>query len=459
MRCNEWVVPHQFSSSCDFYSAIMDRRTFLTTLASVGTVASLSGCAGIREFLAGGEQTNEDGITPTEPQPGPDTFRVDFVDENGALGHVGEGYSTEHEYDNAVNQFTDERWDEFDDNDISLGAPVDGPTVESKIDGIQPFVEYALGQRDDIPGYNPGEVTGSWGKINDQRVQDITIDDIRESDKHWAHKLAWGTGFGVQNEIPEVSSGFESAMTVLPAMEYFTEELLQDSKELYTMHTLSREPQQPTDEMIHSAGLTTYRTNPDQNLAVKHIEPTLGGGLPPWFNHAIGDPDESVYEEDREDTAWAPGYRKARRLSNEGKINSESDQRPIGLLSAAVTSTLEAFVDTATMAYEVEIEGRQIPIDEDWNEIRGAFGGSAEPNYVTPEFGRSFEDAFNQYDQDVQEKFEYLGRGILAFYREFDQGEPFAIGGTVDDPEFYKMGIDDLQDAMETQTNDLSQYT
>jgi len=92
---------------------------------------------------------------------------VDFEDETGTLGHVAETYTSENGFDTAVNEFTEEEWLAFETNDIDRGEDRIGGGVWNEgdlaehLDEIQFFVEYTMGMRDDIPGYDPTEITDS----------------------------------------------------------------------------------------------------------------------------------------------------------------------------------------------------------------------------------------------------------------------------------------------------------
>lgn len=351
----------------------------------------------------------------------------------------------------------------MEENDIDEGNSDNGGGVWNDGDladhlgEIRPFVEYTLGQHDDLPGYNPDELIG-WGNISGER-ENLSIRDIRESKEPWAHKLAWGVGFGVDEILPGVASGEESAQTVLPGIEYFTDELLGDEYEIKTVNTGAKEPDTATDNMRHDAGLMAYSQG-EGPLNFKHIEPTLGGRLPDAFNHAIGNPEDSIYADpDRENAAWPLHYEKALRLTHDDEINTDTRIPSMSLLSGPIRTTLRSFVDARGMGGEDDFQDGEDPIHADnIQELRSTFGQLA-PTYATPEFGRSIQENFGNYDRDVEEKFEYLGRGIETFYREFGFGTPMAIGGSVDEPELYRLSIDDMQQVMNEAPNDLSQYT
>lgn len=445
----------------------MNRRTFLSGLTATAAATSLSGCAAIHRLTGSGGRADNTGQSDetSTPNGGEETFRVDFVDETDTLGHVAEVYSTEEAYDDAVNEFDQDTWEMMEENDIDEGNANglwrDGDLADH-LGEIRPFVDYTLGQRDDLPGYDTTQVTGRWGLIDGERVTDISIEQVRESDKNWAEKLAWGTGFGVDEILTDVASGYESALTVMPGIEYFADELFEENREVNSIIAGTKEPNTPRTTMDHLSGLMSYR-NDEGQLDILHAEPTLGGGLPGSFNHAVGNPNESIYAEESVENAASPvEYRKALRLTREGKINNVEtvDITPEAALSTAMVNTLWNFADEGTMYIEDDFQdGEQPPLVDNPSEVRNAFGGSLGPDYVTPEFGRSVEDHIDAYDETVETKMTNIGRGIETFYQEFGQGTSLGIAGTVEEPEFYRLRIEDMQQVMENAPNNLSQYT
>ena len=66
------------------------------------------------------------------------------MDEAGTIGHVGDAYSSENESERVVNDYSEDEWQEFEDNDIGLWGEGD---LTEHLDEMQLFAEYALGMR------------------------------------------------------------------------------------------------------------------------------------------------------------------------------------------------------------------------------------------------------------------------------------------------------------------------
>jgi len=429
---------------------VLKRRKFLQSAAATGAAASLSGCAGIRGFLNGESKGNNQGTSTPEEES--ENFRVDFIDETGTLGHVAQNYSTDNESDNAVNNYTEEEWQEFEENDIDQeedrtgGGVWNDGDIADHLEEIQPFVEYTMEMRDDLPGFNPEEVSDSRG---------TTPQQIRESNLDWAEKLAWGTGFGIQHNLPAVDSGFEGAKTTFPAIEHFARNLLGREDEIETIATLSTEPNTNTDGFTHLTGVLTY-TDDEGEFHNKYLESTIGGGTPGVFNSVIREPHESIYSEGGHESAAIPfEYSKAIDSIESEAIYSAEDSWGQAALSRVISGALRGYVDAGGPGQEVDGE-EPIDIVDNWNQVVERHDNGA-PVTVSPAFGESLENSFDNYDESVEQKFENIGRGITIFYETFKQGAPLGIGGNVEDPEIYKMNIDKMEEAWQSNYQNLSE--
>jgi hypothetical protein len=434
---------------------------------SVG-ITTLAGCSTLSDF------TGEDSSgTPTStPEENPVNFQVDFVDEAGTMQHVANAYSSENESEKVVNTYSEEEWQEFEDNDIGLWD--DGDLTEH-LDEMQLFVEYALGMREDLPGYDLEQVQASWDHgrhlvPEDERVENpdenpsqfdsANIRHVRNSDLPEAEKLVWAVG--MSNQALDLSSSSAGAHDILlPTVEHFQKELL-DGKHLNTISTGSMEPETKRD-FTHLIGTLTYEDENDE-LNLRYFEPTLGGGTPEFMPQVMRHPSNSIYSDpQRNDAVTAFEYSKAKELAENGLIEHDNPEKHV---DNNLMFNLWGYVDAAGMGsesdhpetYEQNGVSSSNPLPPNFQEIYSELGGQdGFPVTVSPSFGHSVEEEFDNYGRDVEEKFESIGRGIQNFYEEFGMMTPLGLGGTVDDPEFYKLGIDKMKEAWETDYEDLSE--
>lgn len=178
----------------------MRRRALISLSGSAGLTA-LAGCNTLSNFDRG----NSSG-TPTSNEALPVNYRVDFVDEAGTMQHVADAYSSENESERVINEYSETEWQEFEDNDIGLWDEGD---LTEHLAEMQLFVEYALGMRDDLPGYNPEDQKASWDhgealvpeedridnpEENPSSYNNASIQHVRASDLPRAEKLVWAVG-------------------------------------------------------------------------------------------------------------------------------------------------------------------------------------------------------------------------------------------------------------------------
>mgnify|MGYP000486503000 CR=1 FL=1 len=415
----------------------MNRRGFLQGASAAG-LAGLAGCA---SMLEGGS----DETTTTTEEAVPVNFRVEFVDEAGTLGHVAGDYSAEDEAHRAVNEVTEEQWQEFKDNDVNFDSD-----LQENLDTFEQFGEYALGMRSDLPGFDPQEIqaVGSYGQelVPEGTGSSADLRNVRESDIPDAEKLVWAAGFAT-HELGITGSSAESHDTVLPAVEHLHDELLDDEGHLNTISLTSREPE-ASDYLVHRMGALTYDDG-DGGLALRYFEPTLGGGTPPsYFRKPIRHPDESIYADPDVDNAVTPlEYTKMVRMLENGSLQTDGPDK--ALASRSIRGSLWGFVDAfdwgneddtpETRYTEQGISSGQ-PLAPNYKDVYREVG--AHSATVSPRFGRSVEEHFDNYSREVEETFENLGRGVEAFYRAFGDGAPIGIGGTIENPEFYRLSAE-----------------
>jgi hypothetical protein len=63
-----------------------------------------------------------------------------LVDQAETLGQVGEGYSSDNDYDTIVNNYSEEDWQEMDNNDLDVARHTLSNN-DSSIEEIRPHVE------------------------------------------------------------------------------------------------------------------------------------------------------------------------------------------------------------------------------------------------------------------------------------------------------------------------------
>jgi len=372
-----------------------------------------------------------------------------------------------------VNDYSEDEWQEFEDNDIGLWD--DGDLTEH-LDEMQLFVEYALGMRNDLPGYNPENVIASYdhgesivpeedrveNPENPAEYNNANINHVRDSDLPDAEKLVWAVGLA-NNQLDLSSSSAGAHDIVLPVVQHFHDEVLDGESHLNTISTGSMEPETKRD-FTHLMGTLTYE---DENgeLNLRYFEPTIGGGTPEFMPQVIRHPEESIYaDSEANDAVTAYEYSKAVELLENNLIETTRPGR--AAISGTLLADLWGYVDASGMGsesdhpetYEQNGVRSDTPLPPNFKEIYEELQGEdGYPVTVSPDFGQSVEENFDDYDREVEQKFENIGRGIQNFYEEYGGMAPLGLGGTVDEPEFYRLGIDKMKEAWETDYNQLSE--
>jgi len=389
------------------------------------------------------------------------------------MQHVADAYSSEDESERIVNEYSEGDWQEFEDNDLGLWSEGD---LTEHLDELQLFVEYALGMRDDLPGYDPERVSASYNhgehlvpqedrvqnpEENPSEYNNASIRHVRESDLPRAEKLVWAVGMG-NNTLDLSSSSAGAHDIVLPTVEYFHRELLDGGRHLNTISTGSMEPETKRD-FTHLMGTLSYEDeNGDLNL--RYFEPTLGGGTPEFMPQVIRPPEESIYvDPEADDAVTAFEYTKATEMAGTGLIEHNNPEKHV---DNNLLGNLWGYVDAAGMGSEsdhpetYEQNGVQSsnPLPPNFQEVyRELRGQDGFPVTVSPGFGHSVETDFDNYDREVEAKFESIGRGIQIFYEEHGMMAPLGLGGTVDEPAFYRLSIDKMKEAWNTDYEQLSE--
>lgn len=249
---------------------------------------------------------------------------------------------------------------------------------------------------------------------------------------------------------------------MLPTIEYFHREIVDGERHLNTISTGSIEPT-PSRTFTHLMGTLSYEDE-NGNLNLRYFEPTLGGGTPEFMPQVIRPPDESIYADPTENHAvTAFEYSKAVDLLESNLIDTERPGRAV--LSTNVLGNLWGYVDAAQMGsesdhpetYEQNGIKSSNPLAQNYKELYRELGGQhGFAATVSPRFAHSVKERFDNYDWEVERKFETIGRGIQIFYETYGSMTPIGLGGTVDEPEFYKLGIEKMKQAWQTDYHSLS---
>ncbi|WP_436901196.1 twin-arginine translocation signal domain-containing protein [Halovenus halobia] len=375
----------------------MERRDFIKGLGVAGA-SGLAGCSAI----TGGDDNGEDdqvGHRITDEGGGDYVMmRVDFVDQAGTLGQV-DHMSNDGEADNLVNNYSEEQWQEMDDNDLDVAERI-LENNDSSVEQIRPWVEDALDR--ELEGYPDIESADAPPGPNepDERA------------------IMYGIGMGIGEESA-ISSSFDSAHVLKPLAEHFAEEYLDN--EVFEAWTTGATEPVTEGRFVHLPVTMAYES--EGGLRRDYVEPAVPD-TPGLGNdaQAIRSPEESVYSDpDEMEMVTGHEYKKALEMAQNGKIEQEGRAHPTRAISTAVLADLWSMVDSAENDLNFE---------------------SPPPNglvtHVSQEFGRSVEDAFYDLDEEKLQYMENIGRGMQLFYEEHTGRTNLAVGGTLEEPEFYQ---------------------
>jgi hypothetical protein len=370
----------------------MKRRRFLQTTGLAG-LASLSGCAGI---LEGKDDDGYAGEPADMEEMKPENlFRVDFHDQADNLGQLDRG-DTESEADDIVNNHSEGEWQEMDNNDLGVAERILSNN-DSSIEEIRPWVEDALNR-----------------ELNEPQIE--SWDSPPSEDEPDERALMYGIGQGLREETL-ISDSYDSANVLKPLVEKFSEEYL-DNEIFEAWITGATIP--ATEGRFAHLPITMAYDN-EGELRADYVEDGVPGtaGI---GEKAIRSPEESIYSNpDAREYVTGHEYSKALEMAQNGKIEQEGRAHPVRAISTGLLTSMWNMVDSA-----------QNDLNFD----------SPPPNglvtHVDPGFGRSVEDAFYDLDEEKLQYMENIGRGMQLFYEEHDGRTNLAVGGTLEEPEFYE---------------------
>jgi hypothetical protein len=384
----------------------MERRDFLKVGAAAGATMSWSGCLGI---LGGNEDDGGDGYAgePVDPDADDDTgsgHRIDFVDQAETLGQVGEGYSSDNEYDTIVNNYSEEDWQEMDNNDLDVARHTLSNN-DSSIEEIRPHVE-----------------------------QEIQNSPENEPDEK---AMMRGIGIGINDESL-VANSFDSENILRPLAEKFSDEYLEnDTFEAWiTAATI------PATEGRFAHLPITIAYEHEGGLRRDYVEDAVPSA--PGIGEdgeAIRSPEEAVYSDpDEREMVTGHEYRKALEMAQNGQIEQEGRAHPVRAISTGLIESMKNMVDSA---------------QNDTNFDNPPPNGLV--THVSQEFGESVEDAFYDLDEQKLEYMENIGKATQLFYEEHGGRANLAIGGTLEQPEFYKFADAKKEQAWNFNYDDISE--
>ena len=385
----------------------MDRRDFLKAGAATGAAMSWSGCIGI----LGGNEDEGDGyageaVDPEEDDNTGSGHRVDFVDQAENLGQVAESYSSEKEYDKIANNYPEGDWQEMDDNDLNVARNTLSDN-DSSIEEIRLHVE--------------------------QEIQNSTEDEPDE------RAMMRGIGLGIKDDTL-VAGSVDAANILKPLAERFSDEYLENN----TFEAWITAATIPATEGRFAHLPITIAYEHYGEIRTDYVEdgvpdaPGIGENA-----EAIRSPEESVYADpDEREMVTGHEYRKALEMAQNGQIEEEGRAYSVRAISTALLTSIWNMVDSA---------------QNDLNFDNPPPNGLV--THVSQDFGESAEDAFYSLDEQKLEYMENIGRGMQLFYEEHGGRANLAVGGTVEEPEFYVFPDSNKDEAWNFEYDDISELT
>jgi hypothetical protein len=377
----------------------MKRRRFLQTTGLAG-LASLSGCAGI---LEGKDDDGYAGEPADMEEMKPENlFRVDFHDQADNLGQLDRG-DTESEADDIVNNHSEGEWQEMDNNDLGVAERILSNN-DSSIEEIRPWVEDALNRN-----------------LDEMDTQGVDAPPGPEEPDERA--LIYGIGRGISDETL-ISNSVDAAETIKPLAQKFNSEYLDN--EFFDAWISSATLPATNGRFTHLPVTTAYSA--ENGFNVDYIEDGVPStpGLPD-DDSSIRAAGESVYSDlDELEYVASFEYGKALEAADQGLIEQEEggvgdEIHPTRAISTALLGDLWSIVDSTRndLSYE-----------------KGPPNGIV--THVSKEFGRSVDEAVDNPDAEKMQYMENVGRGVQLFYEEHDLRTNLAVGGTLEEPEFYE---------------------
>jgi hypothetical protein len=400
----------------------MKRRDFLRAALGTGAAMSGAGCLG----LGGGNGNEEDDqvghrITDEGGEGQYLLNRIDFVDQAGTLGQV-DHMSNDQEVDNLVNSYSEGDWEEMDDNDLEVAERILNEN-DASVEEIRPWVEDALNR--DLDEMDTEGVDAPPGPEEpDERA------------------LIYGIGRGISDETL-ISNSVDAAETIKPLAQKFASEYLDN--EFFDAWISSATLPATNGRFTHLPITVAYST--ENGFNVDYIEDGVPStpGLP-GDDSSIRGTGESVYSDpDELEYVASFEYGKALEAADQGLIEQEDggvgdEIHPTRAISTALLGDLWSIVDSTRndLSYE-----------------NGPPNGIV--THVSKEFGRSIGEAINNPNAEKMQYMENVGRGIQLFYENKDLRSNLAVGGTLEQPDFYEFP-DGMKDKLwNFEYDDLSQ--
>lgn len=379
----------------------MKRRDFMKGLGAAGA-AGLAGCSQTK----GGEddEDNDIGHHITDESGGGEFVinRIDFIDQAGTLGQV-DHMSNDQDADDLVNEYSEEQWEEMNDNDLEVAESILSEN-DSSVEEIRPWVEDALNR-------------------NLDEMDTEGIDSPPGPEEPDERALIYGIGRGISDETL-ISNSVDAAETIKPLAEKFASEYLEN--EFFNAWISSATLPATNGRFTHLPITAAYST--EKGFNVDYIEDGVPSspGLPS-DDSSIRGAGESVYSDpDELEYVASFEYGKALEAADQGLIEQEGggvgdEIHPTRAISTALLADLWNMVDSTRndLSYE-----------------NGPPNGIV--THVSKEFGRSVDEAVNNPDAEKAQYMENIGRGVQLFYEERDLRTNLAVGGTLEEPEFYQ---------------------
>jgi hypothetical protein len=234
--------------------------------------------------------------------------------------------------------------------------------------------------------------------------------------------IMYGIGKGINSETM-IGNSVDAAETIKPLAEKFASEYL-DNDAFEAWITSATMPV-TEGKFTHLPISMAYSTEEGFNADYVEDGAPDTPGLPEG-SQAIRSAEEAVYA-NPEMLEYVTGfeYEKALRAAEQGIIEQEEGRgdeiHPTRAISTALLGDLWSMVDSTRndLSYE-----------------------SGPPNgivtHTSKEFGRSVGEAFDNLDAEKLQYMENIGRGIQLFYENNDLRTNLAVGGTLEEPEFYE---------------------
>jgi hypothetical protein len=331
--------------------------------------------------------------------------RIDFVDQAGTLGQL-DHMENDNEYDNLVNNYSEEEWQEMNYNDLAKAKSILEENHGS-VAAIRSWVEDALNR--DLEGYSDR----------------TNVDDPPGPDEPDERAILYGIGEG-KGEETGISDSYDASNVLKPLAEKFAAAFLEN--EVFDAW-ITGATMPATEGRFAHLPITIVYSN-DGELNVDYVEDGVPSS-PLMDDPAIRSIEDSIYaDEDEMEYVTGTEYRKALEMAQKGNIELEGRANPVRAISTALLGDLWTIIDSARNDISFE---------------------NPPPNgivtHVDPAFGKSVEDAFYDLDEQKLQYMKNIGKGMQLFYEDRGGRANLAVGGTLTEPVFYEFP-DDMKDTL-----------